>query len=309
MYPPNFLVLDEPTNHLDLVTKEMLIEALARVRGHDALRVARPGVPARRWATACSSSAARRGTDRTPHRVSRLLYRVRRAHGARGAGRALVGRTVDGGWCGLSMEVGGSEPSARPASSTGHRSRRQTALGEERSATGGALRLVVDGTIGRRLNLPEVRRRVTRRCVRQPLKPECAVGSLVGVVLENRGARHGARSPVQRLCELDGGETSGASRPERIRARDEHTQIDVRIRRGDTNTERRGLCRVRADAGDFSPGIGAAIGGRDRLHALRCDHTRAEAGDVRAPEPRRWRHSSALPQEWPCSRPLDKRGS
>ena len=32
--PPNFLVLDEPTNHLDLATKEMLIDALERFRGH-----------------------------------------------------------------------------------------------------------------------------------------------------------------------------------------------------------------------------------------------------------------------------------
>ena len=40
--PPNFLVLDEPTNHLDLATKEMLIDALQRLRGHDAVRVARP---------------------------------------------------------------------------------------------------------------------------------------------------------------------------------------------------------------------------------------------------------------------------
>jgi ATPase subunit of ABC transporter with duplicated ATPase domains len=31
--PPNFLVLDEPTNHLDLVTKEMLVEALAGFEG------------------------------------------------------------------------------------------------------------------------------------------------------------------------------------------------------------------------------------------------------------------------------------
>ena len=45
--PPNFLVLDEPTNHLDLETKEMLVTALARLRGHDAVRVARPDVPAR----------------------------------------------------------------------------------------------------------------------------------------------------------------------------------------------------------------------------------------------------------------------
>ena len=31
--PPNFLVLDEPTNHLDMVTKEMLLTALADFEG------------------------------------------------------------------------------------------------------------------------------------------------------------------------------------------------------------------------------------------------------------------------------------
>jgi ATPase subunit of ABC transporter with duplicated ATPase domains len=31
--PPNFLILDEPTNHLDLLTKEMLIKALAQFEG------------------------------------------------------------------------------------------------------------------------------------------------------------------------------------------------------------------------------------------------------------------------------------
>ena len=54
--PPNFLVLDEPTNHLDLATKEMLIRALARLRGHAAARLARPPLPVARSRTACSSS-------------------------------------------------------------------------------------------------------------------------------------------------------------------------------------------------------------------------------------------------------------
>ena len=45
--PPNFLVLDEPTNHLDMATKEMLIAALSRLRGHHAVRLARPAFPGR----------------------------------------------------------------------------------------------------------------------------------------------------------------------------------------------------------------------------------------------------------------------
>ena len=66
--PPNFLVLDEPTNHLDLATKEMLIAALGGVRRHDAVRLARPRLPARPERIACSSSAARAASkpSRTP---------------------------------------------------------------------------------------------------------------------------------------------------------------------------------------------------------------------------------------------------
>jgi ATPase subunit of ABC transporter with duplicated ATPase domains len=53
--PPNFLVLDEPTNHLDMATKEMLVEGpVGGLRGHDALRLARPHFLAR-CRTACSS--------------------------------------------------------------------------------------------------------------------------------------------------------------------------------------------------------------------------------------------------------------
>ena len=57
--PPNFLVLDEPTNHLDMATKEMLIAALSRLRGHDAVRLARPRTSSPRCRTACSSSRPR----------------------------------------------------------------------------------------------------------------------------------------------------------------------------------------------------------------------------------------------------------
>ena len=46
--PPNFLVLDEPTNHLDIATKEMLVDGARRLRGHDAVRLARSALPGAR---------------------------------------------------------------------------------------------------------------------------------------------------------------------------------------------------------------------------------------------------------------------
>ena len=80
--PPNFLVLDEPTNHLDMATKEMLIAALARVRGHDAVRLARPALPGR-------AVQPRAGADARGHPpVRRRLHGIRRAHRPRGAGVA-----------------------------------------------------------------------------------------------------------------------------------------------------------------------------------------------------------------------------
>ena len=72
--PPNFLVLDEPTNHLDLATKEMLIGALVGVRGHHAVRLARPAFP--RGAVQPRAGADARG--RAP--IWRRLHRICRAH-------------------------------------------------------------------------------------------------------------------------------------------------------------------------------------------------------------------------------------
>ena len=73
--PPNFLVLDEPTNHLDIATKEMLIAALSQLRGHDAVRLARPAVPRR------ALEPRARADPRGHPPVRRRLHRVRRATG------------------------------------------------------------------------------------------------------------------------------------------------------------------------------------------------------------------------------------
>ena len=72
---PNLLVLDEPTNHLDIVTKRALVKALARLRGHAGLRLARSPVPARardarararRRPARASTAAATTSTSRRP---------------------------------------------------------------------------------------------------------------------------------------------------------------------------------------------------------------------------------------------------
>ena len=83
--PPNFLVLDEPTNHLDLATKEMLIEALAGLRGHDAVRVARPRVPAR-LSNRVLELGGESGTEAQPHLYpgSYVEYVERTGHEAPG---------------------------------------------------------------------------------------------------------------------------------------------------------------------------------------------------------------------------------
>ena len=85
--PPNFLVLDEPTNHLDLATKEMLLESLSEYRRHDAVRLARPRVSARPEQSRARIGRRVGGRDRTA-RLSGLVRRIRRAHGARSAGGA-----------------------------------------------------------------------------------------------------------------------------------------------------------------------------------------------------------------------------
>ena len=84
--PPNFLVLDEPTNHLDLATKEMLINALVRIRGHHAVRLARPAFSGR-------ALQPRAGADARRHPpIWRRLHRICRAHRPGSAGIAELAR-------------------------------------------------------------------------------------------------------------------------------------------------------------------------------------------------------------------------
>ena len=87
--PPNFLVLDEPTNHLDLATKEMLVDVAGRLRGHDALRVARPGVPARAR-NRVLELGGESGTETEPHAYPGLYVEYVAAHRTRSTGRARV---------------------------------------------------------------------------------------------------------------------------------------------------------------------------------------------------------------------------
>ena len=84
--PPNFLVLDEPTNHLDLATKEMLVEALCGLRGHDAVRVPRPRVPARASSNRVLELGGESGVDPQPHLYpgSYVEYVTRTGHEAPG---------------------------------------------------------------------------------------------------------------------------------------------------------------------------------------------------------------------------------
>ena len=61
---PNLLVLDEPTNHLDIATKRALVKALARLRRHADLRLARSPVLVR----------ARDARARARRRASARIY-------------------------------------------------------------------------------------------------------------------------------------------------------------------------------------------------------------------------------------------
>src|SRR5262249_51121799 len=81
--PPNFLVLDEPPRSRQERDADRLAEDL---RGHDAVRVARPRVPARpQQSRAGTRRRKRRRRART--RLSRVIRRVRRTHGSRSARR------------------------------------------------------------------------------------------------------------------------------------------------------------------------------------------------------------------------------
>ncbi len=77
--PPNFLVLDEPTNHLDLATKEMLLEVAGRFRRDDAVRLARPRVPARLEQPCARTWAARAAPTPSPTSIQARMSNTSRA--------------------------------------------------------------------------------------------------------------------------------------------------------------------------------------------------------------------------------------
>ena len=83
--PPNFLVLDEPTNHLDLATKEMLLESLSGFDG-TMLFVSHDRAFLRALSNRVLELGGESGHGDGAARVSRLVCRIRRAHGARSAG-------------------------------------------------------------------------------------------------------------------------------------------------------------------------------------------------------------------------------
>ena len=87
--PPNFLVLDEPTNHLDLATKEMLLEALSDFEG-TMLFVSHDRAFLRGLSNRVLELGGETGTEAQPHAYPGIVRRVRRAHRARSARRALL---------------------------------------------------------------------------------------------------------------------------------------------------------------------------------------------------------------------------